>query len=88
MAADQVHHQLKSTLFNNSLQEFAARTPAKTVAFVPLSRVEQATSVNATLDTRGPTVNLVRPYLTLFYYLYITLHDRHGCTHGCLFVRA
>ena len=78
---------LNQLCFINSLQIFAARTPAKTVAFVTLYRVERATSVNANLDTRGPTVNLVRPRLTLFY-LYITFHDRYCCTHGCLFVRA
>jgi len=62
---------LNQFCFNNSLQIFAASSLAKTVAFVPLSRLERATSANADLDTRGPTVNLVMPHLTLFY-LYIT----------------
>ena len=65
---------------------FAAPTPAKTVELVPLSRLERATPANADLDTRGSSVNLVMPHLTLFY-LYITFHDGYGCTHGCLFVR-
>ena len=56
------------------------------MALVPLSRLEWATSANADLDTRGPTVNLVMPHLT-FFHLYITFHDRYGCKHDCLFVR-
>ena len=58
---------LNQFCFNYSLQIFAASTPAKTLAFVPLSRLERATSANADLDTGGPTVNLVMPHLTLFY---------------------
>ena len=73
---------LNQVCFNNSLQIFAA----KAVAFVPLSRLERATSANADLDTRGSPVNLVMPHLTLIY-LYITFYDRYGCTYGCLFVR-
>ena len=78
---------LNQFCFNYSLQIFAASTPAKTLAFVPLSRLERATSANADLDTGGPTVNLVMPHLTLFY-LYIFFHDGYGCTYGCLFLRA
>ena len=66
---------LNQFCFNNSLQIFAAPPPAKTVAFVPLYRLERATSANADLDTRGPTVNLVMPHSTLFH-LYITFDDR------------
>ena len=58
---------LNQFCFNYSLQIFAASTPAKTLAVVPLSRLERATSAYADLDTGGPTVNLVMPHLTLFY---------------------
>ena len=78
---------LNQFCFNNSLQIFAASTPAKTLAFVPLSRLERATSANADLDTGGPTVNLVMPHLTLFY-LYISFHDGYGCTYVFLFLHA
>ena len=49
---------------------FAAPTPAKTVELVPLSRLERATSANADLDTRGSSVNLVMPHLTLLYFTF------------------
>ena len=73
--------------FDNFLQTFASPTPAKTMAFVPLSRLERATFANANLDIMGPTVNLVMPHLTLLY-LYITFRDLYGCTQGCLVVCA